>query len=62
MLNANSKEQIAEHVAKVARTCKAIGEKYKLDESICEASGYLHDIGEIIESTEWRKITHKSYA
>lgn len=52
LLNANNKEQIAEHVVKVAETCGEIGKKYFLDESICIISGYLHDIGGIINPND----------
>lgn len=52
LLIANNKGHIAEHVVKVAETCGEISEKYFLDESICKLSGYLHDIGGIIEPND----------
>ncbi len=56
-LKANKKYEIAEHVTKVAEECVKIGEQYSLDKSVCEASGYLHDISVIIKPEDMIKFS-----
>lgn len=49
LLCSNNKQKTFEHCAAVAKTNREIAEKYGLDKSICEISGFLHDISTIIK-------------
>ncbi|MCL2671745.1 MAG: HDIG domain-containing protein [Clostridiales bacterium] len=48
LLTSNNKQKTYEHVKAVALMSIKIAEQYDLDKSICELSGYLHDISAII--------------
>lgn len=49
LLLSNDLLQTFEHVRKVAKTNSEIASTYQLDKSICEVSGYLHDISAVIK-------------
>ena len=52
LLTLNNKPKTFIHVKAVAEANIKIAEQYNLDKSICEISGYLHDISAVISPSD----------